>query len=296
VSCLPVLVLAMGAALAHMIHADQSTVRTWATGLACSPTGHRPEAPADYGVSADVTGPGGHLPVPAGPPDADQGRDADQGVSDELLADQRRLSEVRFVADNLAATGQRVSRRALRAAGLRGSNAELGSIARLFSECGSQLSLTAGMAAQPAIPAVADIRRCRTSRRSQLRRVDRVGGKITQQGAGLESSRDTTCIYNPLVNRRSVVAGTTLAVNGISPTLPHVACVSALSVRLVDAPKAYGDVPRRAFGSCATLASREASRPRDRHEEGGLRTVKGASGEGDREPWLDRQLERRASA
>jgi hypothetical protein len=106
VSCLPVLVLGMGAALAHMIHADQD----------------------------------GYLAGPAGPSHADQEQCTDHDPQDGRTADQQRLEVVRSVADNLAASGRRVSRRTLRAAGLRGSNAELGNIARLFSGGGSALS------------------------------------------------------------------------------------------------------------------------------------------------------------
>jgi hypothetical protein len=128
VSCLPVLVLGMGAALAHMIHADQSSAGTGATEPVSRTARPAPAVPA-----GDVADQDRHLAAPAGSAPADQEQSAYPDRSRELSADQQRLAEIRVVADHLADSGRRVSRRALRAAGLRGSNAELGSIARLFS-------------------------------------------------------------------------------------------------------------------------------------------------------------------
>jgi hypothetical protein len=101
VSCLPVLVLGMGAALAHLQRAD-----------------------------AHDAGHPGH----AGPPGADQAPDradrvgtgGDQAAS---LIRPDRLAEAQALAARLTAAGQRVSRRSLRRAGLHGSNAELGAVA-----------------------------------------------------------------------------------------------------------------------------------------------------------------------
>jgi hypothetical protein len=59
-----------------------------------------------------------------------------QGQSGELSGDQERLAQAWSIASNLAASGRRVSRRALRAAGVRGSNAELGNMARALSASG----------------------------------------------------------------------------------------------------------------------------------------------------------------
>jgi hypothetical protein len=44
---------------------------------------------------------------------------------------QDRLAEAEIMAERLTAAGQRVSRRTLRAAGLHGSNADLGAFARI---------------------------------------------------------------------------------------------------------------------------------------------------------------------
>jgi hypothetical protein len=93
VSCLPVLVLGMGAALAHLLRAD--------THAALQAIGQHPngDSPAE-----DTT-----VRVP--PP--------------------HRITEARAAAARLRAAGQRISRRSLRDYGIRGSNADLGTLARL---------------------------------------------------------------------------------------------------------------------------------------------------------------------
>jgi hypothetical protein len=101
VSCLPVLVLGMGAALAHLLHADACTAGT-----------HVPAADS--------------FPGPARPVADKAPRPADTTGRD-------RLAHAEAVARRLADTGQRVSRRTLRAAGIRGSNASLGTLARALA-------------------------------------------------------------------------------------------------------------------------------------------------------------------
>jgi hypothetical protein len=93
VACLPVLILGMAAGLTHLIRADASAV-------------HAP-------------GPLGEMP-PAGQADNRAG-----------MISPGRLTEAQAVAARLVAAGQRVSRRTLRAAGLHGSNAHLGTLARM---------------------------------------------------------------------------------------------------------------------------------------------------------------------
>ncbi len=102
VSCLPVLVLGMGAALAHMIRADTSRKST--------PDQAEPEETGQAGNRQDPDEPSAHQ---AG------------GKRPGQLADARTL------AAQLTAAGQRVSRRTLRTAGLHGSNADLGALALL---------------------------------------------------------------------------------------------------------------------------------------------------------------------
>jgi hypothetical protein len=95
VSCLPVLVLGMGAALAHLLRAD----------------GHDP---AGSGVAE-------HLADGAT-------RDPTAGVITT-----ERLTQAVAVAARLGADGRRISRRTLRAGGVRGSNADLGTFARIIT-------------------------------------------------------------------------------------------------------------------------------------------------------------------
>jgi hypothetical protein len=101
VSCLPVLVLGMGAALAHLQRADAHD--------AGQPGQAGPPGPGQAPDRADRVDAGG-----------------DQAAS---LIRPDRLVEAQALAARLTAAGQRVSRRSLRRAGLHGSNAELGAVA-----------------------------------------------------------------------------------------------------------------------------------------------------------------------
>jgi hypothetical protein len=95
VSCLPFLVLGMGAALAHMLRGDAyNLAQAYGPGQALDS--------ADHGNA---------------------GSDPAAGVSCH------RLAEVRAAAGRLVAEGERVSRRNLRRVGLHGSNAEIGMLA-----------------------------------------------------------------------------------------------------------------------------------------------------------------------
>jgi hypothetical protein len=96
VACLPVLVLGMGTALAHLLHAD---------GRALATAGSAAEGQPDPGERT----------APDRSPDLQQ----DVGWLAEAIA----------AADRLAAEGMRISRRNLRAAGVRASNTSLGALA-----------------------------------------------------------------------------------------------------------------------------------------------------------------------
>jgi hypothetical protein len=99
VACLPVLVLGMGATLAHLLHCDSPKAHTPLANMR-TPPGTPPTAMEHVGQP---------------PPSRD------------------RLSLARATAASLNAAGQRVSRRSLRAAGIHGSNAELDTLARELS-------------------------------------------------------------------------------------------------------------------------------------------------------------------
>src|ERR1019366_8556269 len=96
VSCLPVLVLGMGAALAHLLRADEHSQR--------QPAHAEPE------LAADRNCPCGDHAAAAIRPD--------------------RMIEAEAAAALLSTAGKRVSRRTLRTAGVHGSNAVLGALAR----------------------------------------------------------------------------------------------------------------------------------------------------------------------
>lgn len=105
VSCLPVLVLGMGAALAHLIRSDAHAI------------GHA------------------GLSEPAGPgPPGDRyycGQAYKSCLSPTIPASQ--IAEAEAAAACLTAAGQRISRRTLRAAGVHASNANLGKLASRLS-------------------------------------------------------------------------------------------------------------------------------------------------------------------
>jgi hypothetical protein len=102
VSCLPVLVLGMGTALAHLLHADAQHAC-----LAGHATGPSPDRASDQ---ADHRG-------------IDPGQTAGTVLGGWP-------ANAATAAARLTAAGQPVSRRTLRASGLRGSNAALGTLAR----------------------------------------------------------------------------------------------------------------------------------------------------------------------
>jgi hypothetical protein len=136
VSCLPVLVLGMGTALAHMLRADAEAVNTpdsrtgqpailrslsWSREDQDRPGRRGPEAGRDGSARRDQNGPepGSHHgrwitgpgPRPAGP----------------------QVDQARVIARRLAATGKPVSRRALRSGGVTGSNEALNALARMIN-------------------------------------------------------------------------------------------------------------------------------------------------------------------
>ncbi len=131
VSCLPVLVLAMGTALAHMLRADAASHApdNPAGGPARppSPGGRSRPGPDQAAGSEALTGSG----PPAGTrmsPHQDHSATARSTRPDPRVA-QQRLDHARLIGRRLAAAGKPVSRRALRSNGVTGSNEALNALA-----------------------------------------------------------------------------------------------------------------------------------------------------------------------
>ena len=113
-----------GPSVARAADRSPDLVRTWPLLVLALPA-----AAQDARV---IEGLGPVVPVP-GPDgqaitDRSGGEGAPTGGAEDWAV---RLAEARAVAEVLAAAGKRVSRRTLRSAGLRGSNSELGELARL---------------------------------------------------------------------------------------------------------------------------------------------------------------------
>ena len=120
VSCLPVLVLGMGSALAHLLRSDAS---------AASAADDDPDQVRSATRLNEIG--------PCGPREL-RDRDGDQCRRHPLREPARlRLAEAHTAAERLIGSGQRVSRRSLRSAGLRGSNADLGLLAHLVRSGGA---------------------------------------------------------------------------------------------------------------------------------------------------------------
>jgi len=147
VSCLPVLVLGMGTALAHMLRAD--------VGIAAQPPDNRTPGPATPRFSAwssqDQAGPAQDQAAPpallaaagpAGTRTAPQ-QDHDAGAATPNLSG---IGQAREAARRLTAARKPVSRRTLRSEGIRGSNQALNALAGIIN------AELAGAAALPARP------------------------------------------------------------------------------------------------------------------------------------------------
>ena len=129
VSCLPVLVLGMGTALAHMLRADAGPGHGTR-----GPAADRPPVRSygdQAGTSPDQTA-SARTPAGTGPParTAAVPRQDHRPVPRTNAPGQTETSQARLIASRLAAAGQPVSRRALRSRGIRGSNAALNALAR----------------------------------------------------------------------------------------------------------------------------------------------------------------------
>ncbi len=134
VSCLPVLVLGMGTALAHMLRADADARDTpdgqagpsatlWSLARPAQDQARdqqRPDAGADRSAGQDQNG--------------SASRSQDSGITRPVLRPvQSQIDQARTVARELAPAGRAVSRRVLRRAGVRGSNETLNALARTIN-------------------------------------------------------------------------------------------------------------------------------------------------------------------
>ena len=136
VSCLPVLVLAMGTTLAHLLRDDAAAARA---------SGERGTGQPDHwsscGSPADQAGIGPDQTATEGPAAPDPAAAAGPPTARVRLAEAHTpgpdpqdglpaAGQARLVAMRLAAAGKPVSRRALRSGGITGSNEALGALAR----------------------------------------------------------------------------------------------------------------------------------------------------------------------
>jgi hypothetical protein len=154
VSGLPVLVLAMGTALAHMLRADAGTAAdapdNWTGGAAVSrfpawSAEDQAEASKDQAApQALLAGSDPSAGTRTAPPPDHDARGATAIPSG--------IGQVRLVASRLTAAGKPVSRRALRSEGIRGSNQTLNALVRTIN------AELAGTAVVPARPSNAVVR------------------------------------------------------------------------------------------------------------------------------------------
>jgi hypothetical protein len=149
VSCLPVLVLGMGTALAHMLRADAATADAQDSGTAGPAILRSPAwSPADQaGPDQDQAASGGTLARSSRPAGTRMSPDLDHSLTAGTTrpappAARPEMDQARLVA-RFAASGKPVSRRALRSGGARGSNEALNALARKVN------AELAGAAAQP---------------------------------------------------------------------------------------------------------------------------------------------------
>ena len=144
VSCLPVLVLAMGTALAHMLRADaaadQPDAGTSGPATSRSPAwsredqdGPRPDQATDQRTRAVSGPPPGTRTAPRRGPSA---------ASGSMAPSRAEIGQARLIAGKLTAAGKPVSRRALRSGGITGSNEALNALARRIN---AELASTASL-------------------------------------------------------------------------------------------------------------------------------------------------------
>jgi hypothetical protein len=146
VSCLPVLVLAMGTALAHMLCADAGTAADAPDSGTEGPAVPRSPAwsAADQAGDQDQAAP--PAPLARSCPSAGTRTAPQQDHDARAAAIPSGIGQARVAASRLTAAGRPVSRRALRSEGIRGSNQALNALARTIN---AELTGTAVVPARP---------------------------------------------------------------------------------------------------------------------------------------------------
>jgi hypothetical protein len=141
VSCLPVLVLAMGTALAHMLRGDAAAADT-RDSRSAGPASERfrdwsaEDQPADQPQEDHGTRTTARTSLPArtGKPPRPPGSAAPPSSARRLVPGPPHQNEQALrIARELAAAGKPVSRRTLRSGGVKGSNESLNALARLLN-------------------------------------------------------------------------------------------------------------------------------------------------------------------
>ena len=140
VSCLPVLVLGMGTALAHMLRADATEMQQSGTGGPALAQASRDQCREDQtrpgqGQTVSDGPPAGSNPsFQAGPPPGrTYGRPGATATAPAAGTVRQEIDQARLIARRLVAAGKPISRRALRNAGLKGSNEALNALARTIN-------------------------------------------------------------------------------------------------------------------------------------------------------------------
>ena len=147
VSCLPVLVLAMGTTLAHMLRADAGTAADGPDNGTGGPAVSRSpawSAEDQAGAARDQAAPQAPL-AGSGPPAGTTTAQQDHSAR-AATAVPSGIGQARVAASRLAAAGRPVSRRALRSEGIKGSNQALNALARTIN---AELAGTAAVRARP---------------------------------------------------------------------------------------------------------------------------------------------------
>jgi hypothetical protein len=154
VSCLPVLVLAMGTALVHMLRVDADTAADTPDHGTGGPAASRsPAWSAEDQASAARDQAAPSVPLAGTGPSAGTrtAPQRDRGAR-AATAIPSGIGPARMAASRLTAAGRPVSRRALRSEGIRGSNQALNALARTIN------AELAGIAVVPARPGNAVVR------------------------------------------------------------------------------------------------------------------------------------------